>query len=320
MQWQTNLFAKTIYLKGEINKQELTIHNIDIYRKFKTYLLKNWYRFQEKPEIFLEQCIESSFINNDFDQNSFEVVAKLLSLEEQNLNIALLFLNEIIKMSTDIPNLTNKAISTGNPFLFRSLFLDFKEAEKFAVGGKLNSSLETKYGNLFEKIMGAFCYCREIYDGGIDVVVDNNAFDIKSGTNVMNKSMVDAFSAKQILIQGKKILPELNTYKIALGYGRRENLNSFMAKIDSEILTAREAWKTITGIEDSPEIVFAIAGLIPKVFEVNNLVSSILNKSQNNKIDSSNNLEFSELFNNHFDQIELNLESREKIEKIENLL
>ena len=188
------------------------------------------------------------------------------------------------------------------------------------LGGKLNSSLETKYGNLFEKIMDSFRYCREIYDGGIDVVVGNNAFDIKSGPNVMNKSMVDAFSAKQILIQDKRILPELNTYKIALGYGQRENLNSFMAKIDSEIVTAREAWKTITGIEYSPEIVFAIAGLIPKIFEVNNLISSILNKSENNKMDSSNNLEFSELFNNHFDQIELNLELREKIEKIENLL
>ena len=189
-----------------------------------------------------------------------------------------------------------------------------------SLGGKLNSSLETKYGNLFEKLMFAFDNCRGIYDGGLDVIVGDSAFDIKSGPNVMNKSMVDAFSAKQVLIEDKKILPEIKSYKIALGYGRRNDLNSFMAKIDSEILTAREAWKEITGIEHSPEIVYAIAGLIPQFFESKSIINSILDKSESTPINEIDRSSFIQLFDNHFDKIELTPEAKKQIDIIDNLL
>lgn len=320
LQWNVDIFAKSIYIKGKINNCDLTIHNEETYQFFKKYFLKNWYRISKQPKLFISDCQELGFIKNNTEQNKFEILAKLLLLEERHLDIALLFLNEIIKMTADVPGLAKKAIHTGNPFLFRSLFSNFREAEQFAIGGKLNSSLETKYGNLFEKLMLAFSNGRAIYDGGLDVIVGDSAFDIKSGPSVMNKSMVDAFSAKQVLIQDRKILPGIKNYKIALGYGRRDNLNSFMAKIDSEILTAREAWKEITGIEHSPEIVFAIASLIPQIFESESIINSILYKTEYKPLEDINHSQFTQLFNNHFDEINLTSEAQKEIKKIENLL
>lgn len=199
------------------------------------------------------------------------------------------------------------------------MFGNFQEAEKFAVEGKLNSSLETKYGNLFEKLFSAFANCRGIYDGGVDVAVDNNAFDIKSGLNVMNKSMVDAFCAKQVLIQERNILPDINSYKIALGYGKKEKLNSFMAKIDSEILTGREAWTQITGIPHSPELIFTIAGLVPQILGVNNLVSSLLGQRVKYNQKPFDDSKFRNLFDNCFDSIDLDKEAKDEIDKIESI-
>lgn len=320
LQSQPNIFAKAISLRALLWQKESSIHNPKTYKIFKNNLLINWNQFKKEPALLVDSCRNLNFIQNDFDNQNIEKASKLLFLEPRQLDIALLLLKEIIKMTIDLPNLANKAISTANPFLFRSLFLDFKEAEAFAAGGKLNSSLETKYGNLFERLMSAFGNCYEIYDGGVDVLVGKNAFDIKSGPNVMNKSMVDAFSAKQVLIQDKNILPEIDYYQIALGYGRRENLNSFMAKIDSEILTARESWEKITGIKHSPEIVFAIAGLIPKFFGFKSIVGSILNKVEQPEISHQDDSQFQDMFNHHFDQIELNNKTKQEISKIESLL
>ena len=307
-------------MRSAINQTEASILSEQNYCQFKRYLFKKWYRLQSEPQLLLEDIDAKVFVKNDIDINLMSVAVNLLKLDRQKLNLCLLFLNEILKLEKDIPKVAQEAIVNGNPFLFRSLFGDFKEAKNFAVGGKLNSSLETKYGNLFEKLMATFNNCRGIFDGGVDVVVEHNAFDIKSGPNVMNKSMVDAFSAKQRLIQEQQLLPELKSYKIALGYGKRENLNSFMAKIDSEILTAREAWAQITGIQHSPEIVFAIAGLIPKILGVRSVVSSMLTKSNLHGKDEIDELKFKELFNNSFAPINLTPQAKAELETIEYIL
>lgn len=135
----------------------------------------------------------------------------------------------------------------------------------------------------------------------------------------MNKGMVDAFSAKQVLIQNKKLLPEINFYQIALGYGTRDNFNSFMAQIESEILPAREAWTKITGIQHSPEIVFAIAGLIPRILGTKSIVSSLLNEHQNFR-DKADQNKFQDLFNDHFSPIDLTPQAQQEIAAIDTLL
>ena len=320
LQYQVNTFAKAILLRATLRQENISIHNKNIFRYFTQYLLKNWYRLKNEPSLLIEDCEKLGLTKTKEDIEHLMIASRFFFLEERYLPIALFLLEEVIKMKESIPELAGKAIITGNPFLFRSLFLDFDEAKEFAVGGKLNSSLETKYGNLFEKLMVSFNYCQEIYDGGVDVLVGDRAYDIKSGPNVMNKSMVDAFSAKQVLIQDEKILPKIKSYQIALGYGRRENLNSFMAKIDSEILVAREAWEKITGIKHSPEIVYAIAGLIPRFFGSKSIISSILERRESINLDKVDNRQFQEIFNYHFDEIKLSSQQKKEIDTIECLL
>lgn len=320
LQYQVNTFAKAILLRATLRQENISIHNKNLFCSFIQYLLKNWYRLKNEPSLLLVDSEKLRLTKTEKDIEYFKIASKFFSLNENYLSIALFFLEEVIKMKESIPKLANEAIITGNPFLFRSLFSDFEEAKEFAVGGKLNSSLETKYGNLFEKLMVSFNYCQEIYDGGVDVLVGEHAYDIKSGPNVMNKSMVDAFSAKQVLIQDKKILPKIKYYQIALGYGRRENLNSFMAKIDSEILTAREAWGKITGIKHSPEIVYAIAGLIPRFFGSKSIISSILESRESVNSDEVDYRKFQEIFNYHFDEIKLSSQQKTEIDAIQSLL
>lgn len=313
-------FSSVLRLRAKFHNKTISIASEESFLEFKRYLLKNWFSIQANPNLLLTDEATALFGNQVEDIESLQVLASLLELDTNKLDLLVLFLDEILRIAEKIPDLAKKAILTGNPFLFRSLFLNFKEAEEFAVGGKLNSSLETTYGNLFEKLMGEFENCQRIYDGGVDVVVGGEAFDIKSGPNVMNKSMVDAFSAKQVLIQDKKMLPDISTYKIALGYGKKDQLNSFMGRIESEILTGRESWKKITGIEHSPEIVFAIAGLVPRIFNVKSLVGSVLGESERYEKDTTDISEFEKLFRNNFTDINLTPEAQIEISMITSLL
>jgi DNA-cytosine methyltransferase len=329
-EWSSNLLKKlpirvktlsrTLRLRAKFHHKTISIASEESCLEFQRYLLKNWFSIKMNPHLLFADEATGLFQNHEEDIESLQILASLLELDTQKLDLLVLFLDEILRIADSIPLLAKEAILTGNPFLFRSLFLNFKEAEEFAVGGKLNSSLETKYGNLFEKLMGEFENCQGIYDGGVDVVIGGDAFDIKSGPNVMNKSMVDAFSAKQVLVQEKRILPDISTYRIALGYGEKEQLNSFMAKIESEILTGRESWAKITGREHAPEIVFAIAGLVPRIFNVKSLVRSALGESEQYEKDSEDILEFEKLFRNNFSPINLTPEAQAEISMINSLL
>jgi hypothetical protein len=259
-------------------------------------------------------------LKTEDDEQLYSLASNLFQLGNKNLSLLFLFLNETLKMKKDVPKKALEAISTGNPFMFRSLFLSFQDAQEFAVGGKLNSSLETKYGSLFESLMAAFNHCRGIYNGGVDVAVGRNAFDIKSGPSVMNKSIVDAFSAKQVLIERERLLPDLETYKVALGYGKKENLNSFMASIESEVIGGREAWTTITSVEHSPELVFKIARLVPKFFGIKSLVGGMLGDNESHVETDADIAEFNEMFGQAFSPIQISPEARTELDVIDNLL
>ncbi len=312
---QVEILISTLLLLGKISNQQLSISESQSCLTFKRFLLKNWWQIQKEPQLFTTN-IQSVI----FDNNMVNIIVSLFRLKKQYFDIVFLFLDKITAMIKDIPEITQEAIKTGNPFLFRSLFLSFPEAKEFAVGGKLNSSLETRYGNLFEDLMIEFGNCRGIFDGGVDVVVGGEAFDIKSGPAVMNKSMVDAFSAKQRLIQQQRLLPDISTYKIALGYGKKEKLNSFMKEIDTEILTGREAWTKITGVDYSPEIVFAIAGLVARVFGCKSIVTSILSLGDKYVSDTSDDAEFAEFLASTFDPINLTSTAQQEIDFIDSLL
>lgn len=297
-----------------------------VIKQMKKNVFKYWFSIVEKPDSLKDTILSDAAIPNykeiEETVEMFVNLIRLININEKYFDIALLYLEEILKMKDSVPKMASEAITTGNPFLFRSLFLSFDEAKEFAAGGKLNSSLETKYGNLFEKLMSAFGHCRGIYNGGIDVVVGQEAFDIKSGPNVMNKSQVDAFSLKRRLIEKEGLLPGLSSYKIALGYGKPEQLNSFMATIESEILTGRQAWKKITGIEYSPEIAFEIARLVASLFRRDSLVSSMLGYGNNYKESENDENQFKLMFNDSFEELtpSASEEAQNEINKIKALV
>jgi hypothetical protein len=320
MKNQVEILINMLLILGKINEKELSISENKICLRFKRFLLKNWGQIQKEPHLFITE-----FENIIFDQDTvyspiLNTVISLFKLPRKYFDIAFLFLDKIIVMLEVIPDIAQEAITTGNPFLFRSLFLSFPEAKEFAIGGKLNSSLETKYGLLFEDLMVEFENCRSIFDGGVDVVVGREAFDVKSGPAVMNKSMVNAFAARQKLIQEQRLLPDISTYKIALGYGRREKLNSFMKEIDTEILTGRQAWKKITGVEYSPEIVFAIAGFVARIFGCRSIVNSILISKEKYVSDARDDTEFTKFLSSTFDEIKLTSAAQREIDFVNSLM
>lgn len=309
---------ETLFLLFRINGINVTTQECKL---LKTDFLTQWFVISGSPNRLVDlaehQLVQ---VRNDTGRELIRKLSEIFRLELESFRIALLFMKEILKMEQDIPKMARDAITTGNPFLFRSLFLKFDDAKEFAVGGKLNSSLETKYGNLFEKLMSAFGTCRSVYNGGIDVAVGEESFDIKSGPNVMNKSQVDAFSAKQALIEDIKLLPGLNKYEVALGYGLPEQLNSFMATIDSEILTGREAWIKITGKQHSPEIVFAIAGLVARLFGKDSIVSSMLGQGNSYQDSKNDHINFKGFFDSVFSPVTFTPQERAEIEFIDSIL
>jgi hypothetical protein len=132
--------------------------------------------------------------------------------------------------------------------------------------------------------------------------------------------MVDAFSAKQQIIERENLLPDLRTYKIALGYGIRENLNSFMAAIDGEVLSGREAWYAITGVEHSPELVFGIAALVPKIFAVKSLVGAMLGSGEAHCESDEDRESFRIIFSRAFSPIQLSSEAITELTNIDSLI
>ncbi|UMZ73112.1 PmeII family type II restriction endonuclease [Natranaerofaba carboxydovora] len=304
-------------------------YSINDESSLKKNFLLNWYNLKLNPslvkDIILNNIPDLSSEISEMITNKITAIFQLLNLDPVYFDIALAYLEEIAKIKKDVPQMAHQAIKTGNPFLFRSLFLSYDEAKEFALGGKLNSSLETKYGNLFEKLIASFNACRVIKEGGIDVAVKGEVFDIKSGPNVMNKSQVDAFSAKKYLIEKENLLPEFNEYKVAIGYGKPEQLNSFMSTIEKEIFTGRKAWEKLTGKNYSPEIAFEIACFVAKIFGRKSLISSMLgredNEIQSNKLNLlKEDRLFKDMFDGLFTEAKLSNEARNELNNIRSLI
>ncbi|MGG0473526.1 PmeII family type II restriction endonuclease [Priestia aryabhattai] len=306
-----------IILIGKVNNIDTSAIDTN---KIKKEVLKNWFDIEKDP-MHLKDIIkgEVSEFGQEKGRNIIERVATLFKLEETHFNIALLFIAEILKMEKDVPKMAQRSLKSGNPFLFRSLFLSFNEAQTFAVGGKLNSSLETKYGTLFEKLMSAFGVCKGIYNGGIDVTIGDESFDIKSGPQAMNSNQVQAFLSKQRLIK-QNILPSIKSYRIALGYGLSTQLNSPMLSIKEEIITGRDSWEKITGKRHGPEVAFAIGSYVARMFGNDSIVASMLNAGQNYEISTEDDKEFKKFFKSMFEEIQLTPKQQEEIQQIENLI
>lgn len=241
--------------------------------------------------------------------------------------VAFVFISALETVLTDsAPRMVTESIRSTHPFLVRPLFRSYPDALVFAMGGKLASSLETIWGSRGEDLFLALGPdLRPVRNGGIDVVKGRNAYDVKSGPAVMNKDQVDILHIKQDIIQQGKRVPGLDTFKVALVYGREDAAFGTMAPDirAGNILPARRAWEELTDDALAPERIYAIAGLIADLVGVPNSIAAVTTNAPVNTHLSDEEIntydeEFSRIFDNAFDPPAIKTaESLKRLEIIE---
>jgi hypothetical protein len=144
-----------------------------------------------------------------------------------------------------------------NPFITVSIGRSLDEGQRFQISAKIASSIETKWGNWVESIIPLFNKnVVKVGAGGFDVILNDTAYDIKSGPNVMNKGQVYDALAKRDKIRQMSLSPEFSKivkvtdFKVATAYGKRSSAEIYMKSENSGlILFGADSWKTLTGDE-----------------------------------------------------------------------
>jgi hypothetical protein len=231
----------------------------------------------------VKNALGSAFQSRNVPPDAIKIAKRVHLIFTSNLisqerNIIFIFAGAIQKVLTEsVPRFIEEAIKTSHPFLIRPLFRSYPAAIVYAVGGKLASSLETIWGEIGEELFLAMGEnLRPIRNGGIDVVYNRDAYDIKSGPAVMNKDQVDVSLLKQNLIQNRKEVPGLDTFHVALVYGKASSIGRTMIDSvrDGNILPARAAWEKLTGDPLAPERIYALAGLVADIVGVSGAIEA----------------------------------------------
>jgi hypothetical protein len=144
-----------------------------------------------------------------------------------------------------------------NPFITVSIGRSLYEGQSFQISAKIASSIETKWGNWIESIIPLFNNnIVKVGAGGFDVILNDTAYDIKSGPNVMNKGQVYDALAKRDKIKQMSLSPEfakiikVTDFKVATAYGKVSSAELYMKSENSGlILFGANSWKTLTGDE-----------------------------------------------------------------------
>lgn len=146
---------------------------------------------------------------------------------------------------------------TANPFLTVMIEKSYKEGRVFQKGAKVASSVETKWGNWIESV---FMHYNPdlLYIGaaGTDFILNNTAYDVKSGPNVMNKDQVSQATTKRHMVQEMSRDEELkrvvavHDFKVAIAYGNADLAGAPMKSAeDGLIIYGADAWRELTDNE-----------------------------------------------------------------------
>ena len=297
-------------------------YNSELTDDFKNTMIKNWFSITKGKE-----TVSNLFYEEYGKEIELENFDRIIASDSFIFKVFCLYLEEINKLYYRSPRkntifeLTENSVATSNPFLYKPLFSNYLDATEFFGTGKLTSSLEGKFGNLFEKLLNSYKNTQEINNGGIDCTLEGIAYDIKSGPNVMNKDQVHSFSIKKRLIEEEKLIKSWKTCKVALGYGKKEQLNSFMSKISDDILCGRETWVTLTKKNNSPELFFEVSNMICKLFDTSSIIELILKGVDSKSCYCEKDMEeFKKAFYNSFDEIELSEDEMEEIANVKEII
>lgn len=145
---------------------------------------------------------------------------------------------------------------TANPHITVTIGRSLDYGEGFQESAKVTSSVETKWGNWIEKTIEKFnkniFYIRA---GGIDVILGNRAYDVKSGPQVMNLDQTKQARKKREIIRdlkGDKSLSRLiriNDFKVAIMYGNKDLQSNIMEGVEEIIIYPPDSWAELTGDE-----------------------------------------------------------------------
>lgn len=146
------------------------------------------------------------------------------------------------------------AIPYSNPYLTIAVGESYKEGKKFQIGAKLGSSLEGSWGTWIEGVCA--CFNKKLIHvgaGRFDYILDDIAYDIKSGPRVLNLGQIDEIKDKRDNIKkvgnnsrfGKYV--RVKDFKIAIVYGREELAD--VMKNQDFIIFGKDTWKILTGDE-----------------------------------------------------------------------
>jgi hypothetical protein len=144
-----------------------------------------------------------------------------------------------------------------NPYITVSIGSSLYEGQQFQINAKIASSIETKWGNWIESVIPLFNKnIVKVGAGGFDVILNDTAYDIKSGPNVMNKGQVFDALAKRDKIKQMSLSSEfekivkVKDFKVATAYGKKSSAELYMKSENSGlILFGADSWKTLTGDE-----------------------------------------------------------------------
>lgn len=174
--------------------------------------VRNW----EVVESDVKIALAKAFGKIDVPLEAYNIAMRAYSifctgtgLLPQEKRVIFTFADALRKVLTEsVPKYLREAINSTHPFLVRPLFRSYPSALTYASAGKVASSLETIWGEVGEELFLAMgSSLRPVRNGGIDIVHDRDAFDIKSGPAVMNKDQIDILHLKQRIIMDEKGCP-----------------------------------------------------------------------------------------------------------------
>lgn len=224
--------------------------------KYRDYIIEVWHPEPTKTETHQKKLVAKEYFNALFSEWCSErggqghLVANGRGLEDCLTSLSTSF--EVSKREKG-----GVWEQTANPYLTVMVEKSYKEGQVFQKGAKIASSVETKWGNWVE---GVFMQYNPnlLYIGaaGTDFILNNTAYDVKSGPNVMNLDQVKQATTKRHIIQemGRdedlKEVVAVRDFKVAIAYGNIDIAGSPMKNAeDGLIIYGADAWRELTGDE-----------------------------------------------------------------------
>lgn len=224
--------------------------------KYRDYIIEVWHPEPTKTEIHQKKMVAKEQFNALFSSWCSEKGGQMyLTTDDRDLEGCLTDLSTSFEVSKREKGGVWE--QTANPYLTVMVEDSYKEGQLFQKGAKIASSVETKWGNWVESVFMQY-NPDLLYIGaaGTDFILNNTAYDVKSGPNVMNKDQVNQATTKRHMVQemshdeALKGVVAVRDFKVAIAYGNADLAGAPMKSAEEGlIIYGADAWRELTGDE-----------------------------------------------------------------------